>query len=223
MVPGAKVTLTNVLTGLKVEAVTAQDGHYVLPLLPAGRYTMTVQKTAFSTDNVQEFVLELGERRKMDIQLQLGSQAESVTVVADAAQVQMQTESGERSAVITHREINDIAMNGRNTFDLLKFSPGVNSSVNGQVENDSAGSWNTNGTRVTDKQMTVDGVSHVIEGTQNRVQVTMNPDAVSEVQVLTSNFQAEYGKAGGSVVQYTSRSGQGFPSRFAFLPPSRRP
>ncbi len=207
IVPGARIAATNILTGLKVEAVSSDDGHYVLPLLPAGRYTMTIQKTGFKPATVEEFVLELGDRRELNIQLTLGTQSESVTVTTDAAQVQMKTESGERSEVITHRQINDIAMNGRNTFDLLKFVPGINSTQNGAVESDSASAWNINGTRVTDKQMTVDGVSNVIEGAQNRVQVTMNPDAVSEVQVLTSNFQAEYGKAGGAVIQYTSRGG----------------
>src|SRR5579863_4010775 len=127
IVPGARITATNVLTGLKVEAVSSDDGHYVLPLLPAGRYTMTIQKAGFKPATVEEFVLELGDRRELNIQLTLGTQSESVTVTTDAAQVQMKTESGERSEVITHRQINDIAMNGRNTFDLLKFVPGINS------------------------------------------------------------------------------------------------
>jgi hypothetical protein len=207
VVPGARIVADNVLTGLHMEALSGADGHYILPLLPAGRYTMTIEKPGFTKQTVEEFVLQLGERRELSVQLTLGTQAESVTVTTDAAQITMKTESGERSDVLTHRQINDIAMNGRNTFDLLKLIPGYISTVNGQVANDSAAAWNVNGTRNTDKQMTVDGVSNVIEGAQNRVQVTVNPDAVSEVQVLTSNFQAEYGKAGGSIVQYTTRSG----------------
>jgi len=207
VVPEARITATNVLTGLKAETLSGGDGHYILPLLPAGRYTLAIQKTGFQNQNIEEFVLELGERREMNMHLTLGTQAESVTVTTDPALVQMKTESGERSDVITHRQVNDIALNGRNTFDLLKLIPGINSTVNGQIANDSAAAWNVNGTRVTDKQMTVDGVSNVIEGAQNRVQVTLNPDAVSEVQVLTSNFQAEYGKAGGAVIQLTTRAG----------------
>src|SRR5207248_878024 len=127
------------------------DGHYVIPLLPAGRYTTTVQKPGFSTQTVQEFVLQLGERRELNIQLTLGTQSDTVTVTTDLGQVQMKTESGERSEVLTHRQVNDIAMNGRNTFDLLKLIPGVISSVNGQIANDQAAAWNVNGTRVTDK------------------------------------------------------------------------
>jgi hypothetical protein len=136
---------------------------------------MAIQKRGFQTQNVEEFVLELGETPGDEHPSDFGYAGgerhghNQCGSSADEDRIRRALD------VITHRQVNDIAMNGRNTFDLLKLIPGINSTVNGQVESDAASAWNVNGTRVTDKQMTVDGVSNVIEGAQNRVQVTLNP------------------------------------------------
>src|SRR5207253_914532 len=138
----------------------------------------------------------------------VGGMVESVTVSADAGQLQLKTESGERSEVITNRQVRDLTMNGRNTLDLMKTVPGVVSAVNGQLSSvNGLGSFNINGTRATEEQFVIDGASNVEAGANNAEHVTMNPDAIAEVKVLTSNFQAEYGKAAGGFIQYTTRSG----------------
>lgn len=109
--------------------------------------------------------------------------------------MQLQSESGERSEVINNRQLRDLALNGRNILDLVKVIPGVVSTVNGQTSNYfNLGSFNVNGTRGTEHEVSLDGGSIVQVGANSAVYVTTNPDSLQEVRVLTSNYQAEYGK-----------------------------
>jgi hypothetical protein len=131
-----------------------------------------------------------------------------VTVEASAAQLQLQTESGERSGEITGQQLNDLAMNGRMIFDYLKVLPGIISTFNGaQSSKGGLSSFNVNGARGGQVQLTVDGVTNVDSGCNCATQVTINPDAVAEVKMLTSNFQAEYGKAAGGQMAIITRNG----------------
>ena len=105
-------------------------------------------------------------------------------------------------------QLRDLALNGRNIHDLAKLIPGVAQPGGAnEVSNLSAiGSYSINGNRVTMKDMSIDG-SSVTRTDQQAQQVTINPDAVGEVKVLTSNYQAEYGKAGGGIVTVTTKGG----------------
>ena len=122
--------------------------------------------------------------------------------------MQLQADSGERSADVTNTQLRDLALNGRNIHDLAKLIPGVAQPGGAnEVSNLSAiGSYSINGNRVTMKDMSIDG-SSVTRTDQQAQQVTINPDAVGEVKVLTSNYQAEYGKAGGGIVTVTTKGG----------------
>ncbi len=213
VVPGVTVTVTNTATGLKQTATGNRGGLFTIPLLPPGDYTLSAQHPGFAPVEMRNIILQVGSRLALEVKLQLGEVKESVTVSADAGQIQLKTESGERSEIITSRQIKDLQLNGRNTIDLLKIVPGMvvtqdagwgNFIVNGTR------AWSAvsaNGTRATMKEMLLDGSDNVNTGPNNTLNVSVNPDALAEVKVLTSNFQAEYGKAGGAVVQMTTRSG----------------
>src|ERR1035438_6157027 len=139
--------------------------------------------------------------------LEVGSPGESVTITADAGQLQLQADSGERSEAVTGTQLRDLALNGRNIHDLAKLLPGVAQPGGAnEVSNLSAiGSYSINGARVTMKDMSVDG-SSITRTDQQAQQVTINPDAVGEIKILTSNYQAEYGKAAGGVVTEIGRA-----------------
>ncbi len=208
VVPGAAIEATRKDTGVKQRTVTSGEGVYTFPLLPPGRYSVRAEAAGFATVTVGNVVLEVGTRTGLDIELKVDSTGTTVEVTADAAALQIKTESGERSDLITNRQIRDLALNGRNILDLMKVLPGVVSNVNGQVSNDGGvRSFNINGARGTQKEVSIDGSSNVIAGANQRVHVTINPDAIQEVKVLTSNYQAEYGKTAGGFIQYTTRSG----------------
>ncbi|MBS1831023.1 MAG: TonB-dependent receptor [Acidobacteria bacterium] len=208
VVPGVKVIATQTETGVKQETSTSAEGVYTFALLPPGRYTVQATMQGFATVTVQDVILEVGTRQGLDIELKVDSTGTSIQVNADAAALQLKSESGERSEVVTNRQIRDLALNGRNILDLMKVVPGVVSNVNGQVSNDGGvRNFNINGARGTQKEVSIDGSSNVIAGANQRVHVTLNPDAIQEMKILTSNYQAEYGKTAGGFIQYTTRSG----------------
>lgn len=209
MVPDAKVTATFRAGGITRTAYTGAEGVFSVLLLPPGDYTIAVEKDGFEKVEKTGIILTTGERASAgQIELSLKGVTQAVTISADAGQLQLKTESGERSDLITGVQVRDLALNGRNMLDMMRILPGVVSTVSGQVSNSSGLSGlNINGTRGSQNELTIDGSSNVITGTNNNQHITINPDAIAEVRVLTSNFQAEHAKASGSFIQYTTRSG----------------
>ena len=143
--------------------------------------------------------------------LEVGNVSETITVAAEAGQLQIQSESGERSNVVTNRQLRDIGLNGRNVVDLMRTIPGV---IAGGVTANAAstvtnitGGFNINGTRSAQHEYTVDGVTNLNLGNNTGALVSINPDALEEVKVVTSNYQAEYGRSAGGVIALTTRAG----------------
>jgi len=111
--------------------------------------------------------------------LQIGGAAETVTVAADAGQLQLQSNSGERSDLITSKQLNDVALNGRNELDYMKLVPGVSGMVDGHASGTGGiDSFNVNGTRSNQHEFTIDGASNVDTGNNGGTHVTINPDAI---------------------------------------------
>ena len=135
--------------------------------------------------------------------------AETVTVEADAGRLQIQSESAERSDLVTNKQLRDLALNGRNITDLFKTIPGVmaGGTITSSTVQNVVGSFNINGTRSNQHEYTVDGVTNLNLGNNTGALVRINPDALEEVKILTSNYQAEYGRAGGGFIALTTRSG----------------
>ena len=208
-VPGAKIGLTNNKTHQTRTLESNESGLFVAPDIEEGTYDVTVEKAGFKKltktgiDVNPQDRLSLGE-----IVMQVGAPTDSVTVTADAGQLQLQSDSGERSSAITGTQLRDLALNGRNIHDLAKLIPGVSQPGGAnEVSNLSAiGSYQINGSRVTMKDMSIDG-SSITRSDQQAQQVTINPDAVGELKILTSNYQAEYGKAAGGIVTVTTKGG----------------
>jgi hypothetical protein len=140
-----------------------------------------------------------------DLALQVGGSEASVEVTADAAQIQLQSNSGERSDLISGKQLNDVAMNGRNVLDYMKLIPGIVSSFDGHASGTGGNdAFNINGTRANQHEFTIDGASNVDTGNNGGTHVTINTDAIAEVKILTSNYQAEFGKAAGGQVVLTT-------------------
>ena len=124
----------------------------------------------------------------------------------------LKSESGERADVVSGNQLRNIGLNGRNVTDLAKLVPGVISggpaSGNGSsTVNNIFGSFNINGTRSDQHEVTVDGVTNFNLGNNTGALVSVNPDAVEEVKILTSNYQAEYGRSGGGFIAISTRGG----------------
>ena len=209
MVKGAAVTITNPANGFLRTATTSESGEFVAPGLYPGTYTITVEASGFKKLETSGFALSAADKLNAgEFVLTMGAAAESVTVSADAGQVQLQSNSGERSDLINSKQLNDVAMNGRNVLDYLKLVPGMSGTFDGHRSGTGGiSSYNINGTRANQHEFTIDGASNVDTGDNGGTHVTINPDAIEEVKILTSNYQAEFGKAAGGQVAITTKSG----------------
>ncbi len=210
VVPGANVTASNSTVGISRAVVSNEQGVFVFPQLPHGTYTVTVEKTGFKRIEIANVVLSAGDQINVgDLQVETGDVSATVQVEADSGQLLLRSESGERADVVSGRQLRNIGLNGRNSIDLVKLVPGVISGglAGGVSALNIVGQFNINGTRSDQHEVTVDGVTNFNLGNNTAGLVTVNPDALEEVKILTSNYQAEYGRSGGGFIAMTTRSG----------------
>jgi Carboxypeptidase regulatory-like domain/TonB-dependent Receptor Plug Domain/TonB dependent receptor len=210
-VPDAKVTLTNTQTGVSVVRATTADGNFEFVTVRPGVYLVSAEKAGFSIalmDNVQ---VQVAARLRVDMQMAVGQLTEKVEVTATAPLVE--TDTSQRSQVISGEQMRELALNGREYSSLALLSTGVrqsalNKSTNGTPRE---GAFNVNGLRSTFNNFLIDGVDNNAYGTSNQGfsnQVMQPPpDAVSEFRVVTNNQSAEYGRAAGATVNVAYRSG----------------
>jgi hypothetical protein len=209
LIPTATITATDPSKGITRTGTASSSGSFSLPNLPPGTYTLEVTAPGFGKLSKSGVILNAADNLNAGIfTLKIGATAASVTVTADSGQLQVQANSGERSDLITGQQLEEVATNGRNVLDYLRLIPGVTGV--GQFGASGTGgidSYNINGTRANSHEFTLDGTSDVETGNNGGTHVTINPDAISEVKVLTSNYQAEYGKASGGQISVVSAGG----------------
>jgi hypothetical protein len=206
-VPGATVTVRNVDTAVTRDVVTDSQGLFVFTNLFAGTYDLRVTMNGFRTHEEKGIVLSATERVSLPpIGLEVGALQEAVTV--EASTLRAQTHSGERSGTIRADEIKDTQLRGRDFLGLLQGMPGV---VDTNVRN--APGWNAflgtqiNGLSDQFMGMSYDGVSSKDTGFGAANYVTPSLDSIGEVRIQTSNYQAEYGRAGGANIIIVTKSG----------------
>ena len=206
-IPGATVTVRNTATAVTRETVTDAQGLFVFTNLFAGTYDLKVTMSGFRTYEQKNVVLTATERLAVPpIVLEVGGLQETVTVEASA--LHANTQSAERSSTIRADEIKDTQLRGRDFLGLLQGMPGV---VDTNVRN--APGWNAflgtqiNGLSDQFMGMSYDGVSSKDTGFGAANYVTPSLDSISEVKVQTSNYQAEYGRAGGANIIVVTKSG----------------
>ena len=210
VIPGASVTVADSATSVTATVVTDKDGVFVVPQLPPGKYSVMVELAGFKKSEKSNVILSTAAKANVGtFVLEVGNISETVTVEAALGQIQIQTQSGERSELVTNTQLREIALNGRNAMDFMKVVPGVittNVRTQSTVLNIADG-ININGARSIQHEYTVDGATNLNLGNNSGGLVSVNPDALEEVKVLTSNYQAEYGRAGGGYIALTTRGG----------------
>jgi hypothetical protein len=204
-VPGATIKAVHVDTGQVRQTTPDSHGDFVLSSLEPGAYTLTVTLTGFKTKELQDLVLVTGETRPLGkVQLELGDVSDKVQVIARSESVM--TRSSERAAEITSSEIEDLEVRGRNFMGLMELLPGVVSTAVAQDLSTNPSIY-VAGNRNTSNNVTIDGTPSNDMGNGNQMKLTVSQDAVAEVKVLTSNYQAEYGRLSGSNVIVATKSG----------------
>jgi hypothetical protein len=226
VVLGAKITVTNLDTGLTRDTLSNSDGGYLFPLLPAGRYSVTVESQGFRRFEQTGIVVGADQTATVPIRLEIGSTAETVRVEANAELVE--TRTGTLSKVITERAVIELPLNGRNAASLVLLAPGTvdlntgNARGRGDTQQTAtypgAQSIASNGARADDINYNLDGGSNQDHYT-NVNNPFPNPDAVQEFSVQTNSYSAEYGRGAGAIVNVVTKSGtnQLHGSAFEFL------
>ena len=210
VVPEAKVTLTNTATGVTVERMSSANGSYEFFTVRIGSYVVTAEKAGFSVALVDNIQVTVGARQRVDLTMAVGQLSETVEVSARA--VLLQTDSSDRSQVITGEQTRALPLNGREYSALALLSPGVRlSALNTGGFTPREGSFNVNGLRSTFNNFLIDGVDNNAYGTSNQGfsnQVMQPaPDAVGEFKVVTNNMSAEYGRSAGATINVAYASG----------------
>jgi hypothetical protein len=207
-VPGASCKLVNRAAGLTMAATSGAAGLFTFPSVDAGTYELMVEKTGFKMLAVHKIAVTSSEIRTLGrLTLQVGEVKESVTVTAEPSALQLA--SAEHSGLVSGSQVNDLALKGRDFFGLVATIPGiVDTNTNRQGTNISVdGGISINGSNSSYKNVTVDGVSVLDTSSNSSVTFMPNMDAVAEVKVLTSNYQAEYGRQAGGAITAISKSG----------------
>ena len=207
-VPNASLTLTNQATGVVLKTESNSAGLFRFPNLPAGPYTMTIQVGGFKAYTQQSIAVSSSETRDLGrVALQIGSLTEQITVTAEATP--LQTASSEKSALVSGDQLSAIALKGRDFFGLLATLPGVVDTRN-RDNTSNAGTLSgmyINGLNNNTINYTIDGVSANDTGSNSDIHVNGNIDAIAEVRVLNSNYQAEFGRKAGATISVITKNG----------------
>jgi hypothetical protein len=205
VVPGATVTLTNEANSIAFTTQTSSSGAYAFDLIPAGVYTVSVEKSGFKKYVSTGNVVQINQPATVNISMEVGDVSSQVTVQATAEAVQTAS-SGNIGSTIDQKTLQSlpiVGLRGRNPLDLLNFQPGVVTGGN------TGGAVNVHGSRDRAFNFTLDGidVNESSAGGSNFTPLRMNPDSLQEFQVVTSSFTAELGRSSGAQVTMVTRSG----------------
>jgi Carboxypeptidase regulatory-like domain/TonB-dependent Receptor Plug Domain len=208
-VVGAKITVSDPARKISISTTSGSDGTFTFPTLQPGDYAVTVEAQGFKKIVKSGIVINVADRQSTGvIQLEIGTIGDVVEVTADASQLLVKTESGEQSNVINGQQVSNLALNGRNFLDLVKLTPGVVSTVNAQTAGPGGlANFNINGTRSNQHNLTIDGTTNVDTGSNGTQHVALVLDNIAEFKILTSNYQAEYGRSAGGDIKVITKGG----------------
>jgi hypothetical protein len=206
----ASVTLLSPAKGVGTTRQTDANGNYEFTNVQPGEYTISVKAAGFENSTTDRFTVTVGARQRVDLALKIGADSQTVTVTSAATL--LETDTSDRGETIQAREAVNLPLNGRSYADLSTLVPGVRKSL---LETLSApprdASYNVNGQNSMTNNFQLDGIDNNAYQTANQgfsnEAVIPSPDAVQEFKVETDNYSAEYGRAGGAIINATIRSG----------------
>jgi hypothetical protein len=207
VIPNARITLSNDATGLTLTAATGADGTYTFSPVKIGPYTVSVEAAGFRK-SATHLNVNVQDQARADFQLIAGAATETVEVTAAAPQ--LQTQDASVGTVATSQQVNDLPLNGRNYTFLAQLGAGV-TKLNPTRGLDATGSFVANGLTTVHNNYLLDGIDNnndTVDFLNGAAYANLPPpDAIQEFKVQTSNFSAEFGRAGGAVVNAAIKSG----------------
>jgi hypothetical protein len=208
-VAGAQVTIVSVEQGLTRTVNANSSGEYFFPALPVGSYNMTVTAQGFKKYQASGIKLDVGQKARSDVQMQVGAAQESINVEGTNV-AQVETQSSELAGIVTGKQITQLELNGRNFTQLVTLVPGV-SNQSGQDEGTvgvyGSVAFSVNGGRTEYNNWELDGGDNMDNGSNVTLNVYPSLEAIAEFKVLTSNYGAQYGRNGSGTVEVETKSG----------------
>ncbi len=201
VVPKANVTLTNISTNESHTALSENDGSYQFRKLPIGTYRLTVEQTGFKKYVREGIVLNVNQNARLDVALQVGTTSQTIEVTGDVTQVD--TASATLGNVETQRRIVDLPLVERDAFQLGLLQAGV---FPPDQDDGSNNPFSVSGQRSESLSFMVNGADNN-DFLGNNAVVNPNPDALDEFKILTNNYEAEYGRTSGGIVNQVIKSG----------------
>jgi Carboxypeptidase regulatory-like domain/TonB dependent receptor len=209
IVPAATLTLTQTGTSLKFVATSDELGNALYPQLQPGIYTLSVSKTGFQPHSVKDILIQVGQRARVDVRINVGALTETVTVSAAQATL-LNAESASAGQVISQKPIVDLPLNGRNFIQLAQLSSGA---APLGIGSSPATSWTGRGdTTLSVAGLRESNVSFLVNGIETRNArfgnsgIRPSVEAIQEFRVQRSTFGAEFGRSA-AVINTTIRSG----------------
>src|ERR1700730_14246967 len=202
-IAGANIKILAVETGLSQGQRTNSNGYYRLPALPVGRYTITASNNSFKTKIIDDVVLQVGQTRTLDVQMEVGAISEKVEIRASEAPADRS--SAEASTVIGTDQILNLPNNGRDWASFTLLAP--------FAQDDGGGDQRTirfAGRARDDNNFQFDGVDaggiqEQAQKSQTRLQISQ--DAIAEYRVSSALYDAEYGTQAGGQIDVVTKSG----------------
>ncbi len=206
VLPGVTVIVRNTATGVSRNTVTDSAGVYRAPLLPVGSYEVTASLAGFATTTRPNLTLTIGRTLVIDLALKVSGQQEAVMVTAEAPVIE--TTRSQQSSTVASTAVSNLPVNGRNFIDFVLTTPGVTRDVRG-------GDISFAGQRGTLNSLVIDGADNnntffgqtLGRTGSGRAPYQFSQDAVQEFQVNRNAYSAEYGRAGGAVINVVTKSG----------------
>ena len=206
---GATVVISSPERGINRQTTTNSTGDYNESALSPGTYNIMVSATGFKKYQAKDVKLDVGEKARVDVTLEVGSISTEVVVQGENV-AQVETQSSELAGTVSGKEITQLNLNGRNFTSLVTLVPGVSNQtgsdepsvgINGSV------AFSMNGGRTEYNAWELDGGDNMDNGSNGTLNVYPSLDAIAEFKVLTSNYGAQYGRNGSGTVEVETKSG----------------
>ncbi len=203
---GVRVTATNEATGVSRDAETNDSGDYGFPQVPVGTYTLSFDLKGFKTNVRKGILVDLNQVITLNSVLQVGETKETVEVTSEAPMVD--TTSTQLGAVMDSRQVSQLPLNSRDTYQLLQLQPGVQGVGGADLfyGSNTAGAVSVNGGRGRSNNFSVnggDGNDLFVNGPA----IQPSPDSIEEFRVISNTFDAEYGRNSGAVINVVTKTG----------------